>query len=83
MSSYNPKKPGRPLARLPCVPDGGHAPCAGRLLLRRATVTARRARRPRCGPCLGGPELQSGYALPPFRAVAFPRLILIDAVVSA
>ena len=24
----------------------------------------------------GGPELQSGYALPPFRAAALPRLIL-------
>jgi len=30
----------------------------------------------------GGPELRSGYALPPFRAAAFPRLILIDAEVS-
>ena len=27
----------------------------------------------------GGLELQSGYALPPFQAAAFPRLILIDA----
>jgi len=31
----------------------------------------------------GGPELRSGYALPPFRAAAFPRLILIDAGVSS
>ena len=28
--SYNPKKPGPPLACLPRLPDGGHAPCAGR-----------------------------------------------------
>ena len=28
--SYNPKKPGRPSHAYPCVPDGGHAPCAGR-----------------------------------------------------
>ena len=28
---------------------------------------------------MAGPELRSGYALPPFRAAAFPRLILIDA----
>ena len=28
------------------------------------------------------PKLRSGYALPPFQAAAFPRLILINAEVS-
>ena len=30
----------------------------------------------------GGLKLRSGYALPPFQAAAFPRLILIDVEVS-
>ena len=52
-SSYNPTEAGPSLARLPCVPDGGHAPCAGDVDVAPGNRhNSKNAAPARCGPCL-------------------------------
>ena len=60
--SYNPKKPGRPSHAYHAFLMAGTRLC-WTLMLRRATVIARRARRPRCGPCLSASGGSTGRAL--------------------